>query len=229
MRPFLSLLFCLLGCVFTCYAQGADSIYNYAEQLPEFMGDYNIYKLTHLKYPEEALKAGTEGRCTIKFVIDTGGSVKNIIVNRSANPILDSEAVRFVSAMPKWKPAKHRGTKVNCYQLLVIPFSLKDIGKTLQCDSIYEKMPESPFDWQEYYRKNFRYPTSKKDIKHGSANVQFVINEDGSITRPRILTKDVPSFAVEEIIRLTNEMLPWKPGCQNGQNVKVYFTLPIRY
>lgn len=219
----------ILTCIFNSNAQNADGIYSYTEQMPEFMGEYNVYKLTHLKYPAEARKDSIEGRCVIKFIVDTNGRVENVTINKSVHPILDSEAVRFISTMPKWKPAKHLGTKVNCYQLLVIPFSLNEIGKTLESDSTYEKMPIATLDWQEYYHKNFRYPTSKKDIKHGSAYVKFVINEDGSIVGPQILTKDVPSFAADEIIRLTNEMQPWKPGCQNGQNVKVYFTLPITY
>lgn len=217
----------ILTCIFNSKAQNADGIYSYTEQMPEFMGEYNVYKLTHLKYPAEARKDSIEGRCVIKFIVDTNGTVENAIINKSAHPILDSEAIRFISTMHKWKPAEHNGTPVKCYQVLVIPFTLKDIGKTLESDEIFESMPEPPKDWQLFLADNLRRTYSTYYPRNVYA--QFTVDEYGSVDSITILPKEFPSWSAEEIIYSLKKMKKWKPGLQNGVYVKVKFTLPITF
>ena len=63
------------------------------EQLPEFPGGMSAYVkwLTkNLKYPLAAQKQKIEGRVVVSFVINRDGSLTDIKVSKSANPILDS-------------------------------------------------------------------------------------------------------------------------------------------
>jgi hypothetical protein len=46
-------------------------------------------------------------------------------VSKSADPLLDEEAVRVVKAMPKWTPGKHKGKTVNVRFFLPIVFKLQ--------------------------------------------------------------------------------------------------------
>lgn len=82
------------------------------------------YLAKNLKYPVSALRAGIEGKVYIQFVISETGEITNVTVKKSADPILDDEAVRIVKAMPKWNPGTIDGKPVNSVFSLPITFRL---------------------------------------------------------------------------------------------------------
>ncbi len=57
----------------------------------------------------------TEVKMDLEFVIDRNGKVTNIKILTCSNPGLgaEHEAIRLYKNMPKWKPAKHHGNRVN--------------------------------------------------------------------------------------------------------------------
>lgn len=82
---------------------------------PEFPGGTDSlakFICSNLKYPEDAKKDSIQGRVICRFTIDTDGSVTDIRVLRSVHPSLDAEAVRVLSAMPKWVPAETNGKMI---------------------------------------------------------------------------------------------------------------------
>ncbi len=83
------------------------------------------------KYPSQAVKNGIQGRVMVSFVIDKSGEVRDVKVTRSVDPLLDDEAVRIVTASPKWRPGRVKGQKVNVELTIPIEFKLtknKTIG-----------------------------------------------------------------------------------------------------
>ena len=52
------------------------------------------------------------------------GHVKDVIVTKSVDPLLDKEAVRVISLMPKWIPGKHKGARVDAKYTLPVTFRL---------------------------------------------------------------------------------------------------------
>ena len=89
-------------------------------------GDEAMYKwiAEHIKYPEECKAKGIQGRVHLTFVIETDGSVTNVKALRSPDEALSQEAIRVVSAMPKWKPATQMDKPVRCNYRLPIMFRL---------------------------------------------------------------------------------------------------------
>ena len=83
------------------------------------------YLYQNIKYPEDAQKQKVEGRVLVTFIVETDGSVSNLEVERQAFPSLDAEAIRVLSAMPKWTPGKQGGQVVRVKYTLPINFSLK--------------------------------------------------------------------------------------------------------
>lgn len=79
----------------------------------------------YLKYPEEAVQEGIQGRVLVDFVIDEKGKVTDVKVAKGVDPLLDDEAVRIVSASPDWKPARVRGQKVKCALSIYVEFKLE--------------------------------------------------------------------------------------------------------
>ena len=74
---------------------------------PSFNGEENgfaIWVNSHLQYPEQAKKEKLEGRVVLQFTIGSDGAVRDVKVLKSAHEVLDAEAIRVVSASPKWEP-----------------------------------------------------------------------------------------------------------------------------
>ncbi|MBO4634267.1 MAG: M56 family metallopeptidase [Bacteroidales bacterium] len=78
------------------------------ENKPTFNGgDANLFALwvaQQLKYPEQAKTDGAQGRVMIQFTIGADGTVRDAEVLRGVREDLDAEALRVVSASPKWEP-----------------------------------------------------------------------------------------------------------------------------
>ena len=85
-----------------------------------------VYK--YLKYPERALLDGTQGRVMVDFVIEKDGKVTNAKVTRGVSEELDAEALKVVSASPKWKPGRVDGEKVRTSMPIPVEFRLEKKG-----------------------------------------------------------------------------------------------------
>jgi TonB family protein len=87
-----------------------------------------VYK--YIKYPEAAIRDGVQGRVMVDFIIDKDGKVTDVRVLRSVSEELDAEAVKVVSASPKWKPGRMNGNKVRTSMTIPVEFRLeKNTGK----------------------------------------------------------------------------------------------------
>lgn len=80
------------------------------------------YLNRQVQYPLEAKRARKEGVVLMAFTVDAAGGVTNVRVTKGVSPALDAEAVRVVSAMPRWKPGTHEGQPVST------PFSNVPVG-----------------------------------------------------------------------------------------------------
>ena len=76
----------------------------------------------YLKYPAEAVKDGIQGTVQVSFVIDKEGKVRDVEVVKSVDPRLDAEAVKVISASPKWRPARVNGQKVSSSMTIPVEF-----------------------------------------------------------------------------------------------------------
>jgi len=75
-------------------------------------------------YPEEAVKQYIEGSVVVRFVVAPDGSIKEVELLKSVHPLLDAEALRIVSKMPKWVPGTANGKPVYVYYTLPLLFRL---------------------------------------------------------------------------------------------------------
>lgn len=87
--------------------------------LMQWLGE-NIY------YPQECAENNIQGKVLVKFTVFKDGSVGNVEIVKSVNPLLDTEAERVVKALPKWTPGVLNGENVNVWYTLPINFKLQD-------------------------------------------------------------------------------------------------------
>ena len=78
----------------------------------------------YLKYPKYAQENGIQGRVLVDFVINEKGDVQDVKVSRGVHETLDAEAVRVVSASPRWRPGRRGGKKVNVALTVAVEFRL---------------------------------------------------------------------------------------------------------
>jgi protein TonB len=102
-----------------------------------------------------------------------------------------------------------------------------------QIPSFVEIMPEFPGGeaaLMKFLRNNTNYPTmaSENGIS-GTVFVKFVVDKNGVIGSVAVEGAKKGGGLEEEAIRVVKKMPKWKPGRQNGENVAVYFNLPVNF
>jgi len=105
-----------------------DQIFISVEQMPEFPGGINAlrrYIAENIQYPVLAQENDIEGTVILKFVVGKDGKVSNVQVLRGVDPLLDSEAIRVVKTLPKFKPGYNNGQPVKVWYTLPVMFILQ--------------------------------------------------------------------------------------------------------
>ena len=97
---------------------------------------------------------------------------------------------------------------------------------------IVDQMPEYPGGERvmlDFLQTNLIYPSSsaKKGIQRTSI-FRIVISKTGNVT-DIIVVKGLDEACDAEAIRVLKMMPKWSPGKQNGEDVSVYFTIPIQF
>ena len=109
------------------YESDDDEIVMVVEDMPEFPGGMQAlrdYMRDNIKYPESCRKDSIQGRVIITFVVEKDGSICGAEVVKNVHEQLDTEALRVISAMPKWKPGKQRGKVVRVKYAIPVNFRL---------------------------------------------------------------------------------------------------------
>jgi periplasmic protein TonB len=96
---------------------------------PEFNGgdpktEFAKYIAKHVQYPAIALENHVYGMVVVQFVIDQNGNLTDPVILRSVDPALDAEALRVISASPRWTPGKQRNRSVRVTYQFPINFVL---------------------------------------------------------------------------------------------------------
>ncbi len=78
----------------------------------------------NIKYPEAAARANVTGKVFTSFVITKEGEIKNITVLKGVGFGIDEEALRVISAMPRWTPGKQDGKPLHVRYHLPIAFEM---------------------------------------------------------------------------------------------------------
>ena len=105
-----------------------DEIILHAEIMPVFPGgDAALLKWIseRIVYPAVAAENGIDGLVSCSFVVNVDGSISNVEVARSKDPLLDKEAVRVLKLMPNWKPGMQGGKFVRVKYNVPVRFRLQ--------------------------------------------------------------------------------------------------------
>ena len=81
------------------------------------------YWMSHnIKYPQEAIDSGLEGKVIFSFIVETDGSLSEFKILQSPSVILSNEVERVFNNSPKWESGLYMGEKVRVR--LTVPVAL---------------------------------------------------------------------------------------------------------
>ena len=98
--------------------------------------------------------------------------------------------------------------------------------------AVVEQMPVFPGGESEllyFISKHLKYPVIAQDNGiQGKVIVRFVVTRTGEVEKPEVLRSLDPACD-KEALRVIKSLPRFIPGKQNGVNVSVWYTLPIKF
>lgn len=95
-----------------------------------------------------------------------------------------------------------------------------------------EQLPEFPGGmvmFMKWLTRNLRYPQQAQRQKiQGKVIVSFIVNKDGSIASPTIVSSADPMLD-REALRVIKMMPRWKPGIDGGKPCRTMFAIPVNF
>lgn len=116
---------------------------DFLDEMPSFHGGIAaLYKFlsSNVEYPAECAEKNIQGKVIVRFTVFKDGSVGDVGLSKSVDPLLDAEAMRVVKLMPNWNPGMLDGQPVNVWYELPISFVLPENTSVL--DSTVTASPE---------------------------------------------------------------------------------------
>ncbi len=136
-KDFLFVFFFMFGFLAFSQEKNEDNSFEKIEDVPVYPGCYPVKKderrecfrvqiqkhiARNFRYPEIAQKKGIQGRVFVQFIVNVDGKVDSIRA-RGPNVLLEKEAARIISLLPRINPGRIDGKPVPA------PFSIPIIFK----------------------------------------------------------------------------------------------------
>lgn len=101
----------------------ADGIYSVTDTPPQLIGGLEALH-ANVIYPDEAYKAGTQGRVYVQFVVDENGRAQDLTIARGLPNGCNDAAIRAVKRS-RFKPATVAGVPVKARHTLFVNFTIE--------------------------------------------------------------------------------------------------------
>lgn len=212
------------------------TVFTYVEQMPEPTFNVSTFIKENVHYPEEANLNGNEGKVFVKFIVNADGEVENAVVAKGVCASLDSESLRVVRLMPKWKPGMQNGKAEAVYYTLPIVFSLvhsdwlSPLNTPKSDKKVYvDEAPKPGYDLGKFVESTMRYPQDGKTFGiSGEVRVRFQVLESGKIMEPQVVGTVYPSLDAEAV-RIAKSFPDWRPAIKDGKAFGVYYYATIKF
>jgi TonB family protein len=213
-------------------------IFYEVDEMPEYPGGELALRKDiagNVKYPEKAKNQRISGKVYVSFVVNKKGKVVEPTIARGVNPLLDKEALRVIGELKTWKPGKEDGKPVKVQYTVPIKFALNSKKSSKKNGDVYytvDVMPVYPGGdsaLRSFIAKNVKYPSKAKEAGiQGKVYISFVVDKDGSVTDAKV-ARGVDPLLDKESVRVVESMQTWNPGMEDGEPVKVQYTVPINF
>ncbi len=111
--------------------------------------------------------------------------------------------------------------------LIISPLSHGVIIDPKIPEEVYPKFPGGPEKMFEFINENLRWPDTEADVI-GRVVVAFTVEKDGSLSDIKVVKSLDPLFD-KEAVRLVKSMPKWKPGMDNGEPIRIRYSVPVTF
>jgi len=110
--------------------QAPAEVFTVVEEMPLFQDDttqhaFMKWVMANLKYPDEAVKNGIQGKVMVQFIVDESGNVTEPTIIQGSDPLLDQAALDLIAMSPQWTAGRQRDIPVKVSMTIPINFALK--------------------------------------------------------------------------------------------------------
>lgn len=106
-----------------------EEILDFTDVEPQYPGgpdEMALFLQSNIVYPEYAREHNEQGVVYVQFVVNTDGSIVNVVVLKGVSSALDEEAVRVIKLMPNWIPGEQKGKPVRVRYVIPINFMIQN-------------------------------------------------------------------------------------------------------
>lgn len=153
--------------------------------------------------------------------------IKKIIQSLFFSPLLFVLTLNAQNEVPLASKGPVKTNKMNTFNCDQV---IKVDSNTIY--QVVEKMPQYPGGesaLMAFIGANLRYPViAQENGIQGTVYIRFVVTKLGNVDNVEVIRSLDPACD-KEAVRVIRLLPQWIPGTQQGANVSVYYTLPIKY
>ncbi|MEI7734434.1 MAG: energy transducer TonB [Ferruginibacter sp.] len=103
-----------------------------------------------------------------------------------------------------------------------------DITQVRETAEVMPSFPGGMDGLKKFLQRNLNNPKEMEDGEMVSVKMKFVVGYDGKLKGFETIQDGGEEFN-KEVLRVLKKMPEWVPGKSNGQNVSVYYTIPVKF
>ena len=103
-----------------------------------------------------------------------------------------------------------------------------DKNKPMDFAEVMPVFPGGPDALRKFLEKNLRTPQDLETGQNVLVKIRFVVGFDGTLKSFETVEDGGDAFN-DEVKRVLKKMPQWIPGKTKGENISVYYTLPVRF
>ncbi len=96
------------------------------EVMPQFPGGLGALMKwldRNVVYPQACIKRHIKGHVEVSFTVEADGTVRDPVVEKKADPLLDKACLLALQRMPRWEPGRDKGRLVRVRMTLPVDFN----------------------------------------------------------------------------------------------------------
>ena len=210
--------------------------YTDADSLPRFCGGSpGMFREWVRRQVDSLLDPGAavpRVRVNVRFVIEPDGTMTGIRVSAPKEHSGFAKLVRMaVDKTPLWTPAVAGGEKVRFRISQILLFGQEEeLGKNPDSLDVLPKFQNGGLpEFRRWVMETVKFPREALESGvEGRVLASFVVEADGSVGSVRIIRSPHPVLS-REVVRALAESPRWTPGSQNGEPVRVKYTVPVNF
>jgi periplasmic protein TonB len=177
---------------------------------------------------KEPIQAAAKPVRSINFTIPVITSKPNVAVITTFEPGVQISNVQNLTGSSEPKVLVKPTNGLDSFSTPEPP--VKPIDKITPSD-FAEVMPSYPGGMEalrNFLQKNLQNPEEIEEGGIVSVKIKFVVGYDGTLKSFETVEDGGAAFN-NEVIRVLKKMKPWTPGKTKGENVSVYYTIPVKF